>query len=71
MISIAARVFRLKRDGTMIMDTGPGAWSLSLFDLWVARFSNDWRNRYPTTWAVGYGSKHIWFYSPSEKVHAD
>lgn len=60
-------VMRLRRDGTMISD--PSGWTVTAFGdrYWVACFREDWRRRYPTTWAVGIGRTHVWWYEPRRK----
>lgn len=60
-------VMRLRRNGQMISD--PDGWTITLLNdnVWIARFGKGWRERYPTTWAVGYKRSHVWFYEPRGK----
>lgn len=40
--------------------------------LWVARFSDDWRGIYGSTWAIAFGRGPTYYYYPrrKEKHHA-
>lgn len=60
-------IMRLRRDGTMIADAGGHLVSIWWEHIWLARFSDEWRDRYGTTWAFGYGRDAMWFYTPRSK----
>lgn len=66
-MKIRASVMRVQRDGTIVSDYSRGAWSLELFDCWLACFGEDFRQRYGATWAVGYGRDKMWWYYPPPK----
>ena len=53
------------RPSTMITDNGRGAWTVTWASLWVGRMSDEWRERYGSTWACGDDS-HAWYYYPTE-----
>lgn len=62
-------IFRMLKDGTLLVDKSDDAWTFELGSFWAARFGSDWRERYPTAWAVGWGPKKVWYYTPKEKSH--
>lgn len=41
-------------------------WQFELFGLWIARFGESWRARYPTTWAVAFRRGQTYYYTPEE-----
>jgi hypothetical protein len=61
-------VFRMLRDGTLLSDSSRDAFTVAIGCAWVARFGEDWRAKYPTTWAAGLGSR-VWYYTPKERSH--
>lgn len=64
-------VLRAFRNGQLVAD--PSGVTFTALDdyAWIARFGPAWRDRYPTTWACGYGRDCVWWYTPKEKPHAD
>lgn len=65
--------------GVMRMDPTKRLWvadpdgvQLTLLGLWLARFGDDWRYRYTSTWAIAFGRGPTYFYfpAPKEEHHA-